>query len=479
MTRSRLALGLCGAAALTLTACADRVIIDQNGLILDTDGETETATDSEGTDTTQATQGREDGGSSGFLDDSGCVPGEPECPCAPGEVPRGGVCVASAVDAMEPVADLVQLALAGDVVGEPPSVRVTSGGQPVAGITVSFGTAGLEGGQVGAAQAVSGADGIATAQSWTLGKFDGRYFVRASVPSEPEVDVIDFRGDTISDFEIVLHYVNPPNDAEAEAFESARLRWQAALINAHPAVQSTLSDLAAECGVSFDGGGASVTGVHIFVQLALIDGPGGENGNILGQAGPCSIRDDGSPYVGVMTFDTFDLVELEQSGSLETVILHEMGHVLGVGSLWSLAGLINNPSLPNNPGVDTFFVGGRASEVFFDLLQGLPFEGNIVPVENNAQFGSSDSHWRETVMVDELMSPRLGGAGEVAPLSALTIGSMGDLGYYVPNELAADDWSLPGFGIEGPPAELTAARETDVVLRPRWSRDAAGNLQAL
>ncbi len=467
---------LFGAAALAPAGCADRVIVDQNGLLLDTDGATDSATDSDDTDSggTSDTASDGDSGSSGFVDDSGCLPGEFECPCPPGQVPRDGACVVSAVDAMDPVGTLVQQALAGDLVPEAPAVRVSSGGQPVAGITVSFATAGLQGGELGTVQGVSDANGVATAQSWTLGKFDGRYFVRATIPTEPEIEFVDFTGDTISDFDIVLHYVNPPTDSQAAAFEAARLRWQGALINAHPSVQSTISDLAAECGVMFDGGPASVTGVHIFAQLEKIDGPGGKNGNILGQAGPCSIRDDGSPYAGVMTFDTFDLDELEQTGSLETVILHEMGHVLGVGSLWSFAGLVVNPSLPNNPGVDTFFVGKRATSIFFDLLQGQPFGSNIVPVENNAQFGSSDSHWRENVMVDELMSPRLGGPGEVAPMSALTIGSMGDMGFYVPNELAADDWSLPGFGFEGPAPEAAHAAGTDVVLQPRWIRDADG-----
>lgn len=471
VTRSRLAWGLLLLAA---SACTDRVILDQDGLALDTDGDTEfatdTAADGEGSDTEVSS---DVGG-----DETGCVLGDPECPCPAGEVPRDGVCVVAAIDAMEAVVPVDQSALAGDVIDQPPAVRVTSGGSPVAGIPVTFSTAGTAGGVLGAVEGISDANGIATAQSWTLGKLDGTYFTRAAVPSEPEVEFVDFVGRTISDFEIVLHYVNPPTDAQFAAFEFARLRWQASLVNALQPINGTVSDLASECGVSLDGGAVSVTGVHIFVQLQEIDGEGGPDGNILGQAGPCSLRDDGSPYLGVMTFDTFDLGELEASGSLETVILHEMGHVLGVGSLWDFVGLLQIPSLPNNPGVDTHFVGPRALQVFTELLGGQPFTGNIVPVENNAQFGSSDSHWRETVVVDELMSPRLGGPGEVAPMSALTIGSMGDLGFYVPNELAADAWSLPPQSLVGP-SDAVAVTHTDTVLRPRWIRDPDGTLVPL
>ena len=441
--------------------------------MLDTDGPASDTTDG-GNTADDGFEGSSDDGSV----DTGCVPGSDECPCPPGQVPQGGACVDPVADAMEPVVALDQSAFAGDVIEGPPAVRVTAGGAPVEGIVVAFAASGTAGGSLGVASGLTDVNGIATAQSWTLGKLDGTYFARASVPSQPTIEPVDFTARTISDFEIVLHYVNPPTDAQLDAFEFARLRWQGALVNALPTVTGSLGAFASQCGVSFDGGQVGITGVHIFVQLQEIDGPGGPNGNILGQAGPCSLRDDLSPFLGVMTFDTFDLDELQASGSLETVILHEMGHVLGVGSLWDFVGLLGNPSIPNNAGVDTFFAGERATQVFFELLGGQPFAGNLVPVENNAQPGSSDSHWRETSVDDELMSPRLGGAGEVAPMSALTIGSMGDLGFYVANELAADAWTLPPQALVGPGTEATPPR-TDTVLRPRWILDEDGTLVPL
>ena len=72
-----------------------------------------------------------------------------------------------------------------------------------------------------------------------------------------------------------------------------------------------------------------------------IDGPG----LILGQAGPCYFRGSGSfpnlISIGIMTFDTFDLAALSAQGELNDVILHEMGHVLGFGTLWSNFSLLN------------------------------------------------------------------------------------------------------------------------------------------
>ena len=59
-------------------------------------------------------------------------------------------------------------------------------------------------------------------------------------------------------------------------------------------------------------------------------------GQVLGQAGPCQVRGLGYlPSVGMMEFDSDDLDALEASGRLLSVVLHEMGHVLGIGTWWT------------------------------------------------------------------------------------------------------------------------------------------------
>ncbi len=430
------------------------------GTETDTDAEDGSTSDARPTDDGEST----DVGSS----DTACMLGSPECPCPAGQIFDGVGCIVPSADELRATVPVLQDALAGDTVFQAPTVQLLLGGQPVAGVPIAFAVSGDPGGIVGAAQANTDANGSASAASWELGKLDGEYLVTASVPSLPAVEPVQFVARTLSDFEIVLHYVNPVTPSQETAFELARRRWQGALINSNPALNGDLSDFAAMCGFSGTGQGpVSITGAHIFVELAEIDGPGGPNGNVLGQAGPCFLRDNGSPALGGMTFDTFDLEELETEGSLETVILHEMGHVLGVGTLWRERGLLLNPSSPGNPGADTHFTGTATQTEFTNLLMGASFEGSIVPVENDASPGSADGHWRENVFDNELMSPRLGGFGQETPLSLLTIVSLGDHGYYVPNVLAADPYALPFF-LVGPGPDDEQRPRVDHPVAPRW-----------
>lgn len=64
-------------------------------------------------------------------------------------------------------------------------------------------------------------------------------------------------------------------------------------------------------------------------MLGIIDGAGG----VLGSAGPSLIWID-CPSIsleGSMTLDIADIVSLEEEGTLEGVVIHEMGHVIGIG----------------------------------------------------------------------------------------------------------------------------------------------------
>ena len=78
-----------------------------------------------------------------------------------------------------------------------------------------------------------------------------------------------------------------------------------------------------------------VDDIQIDASGMAIDGPGG----VLGQAGPNMIRTGSNlPITGTMQFDTADLAALEAANELELVILHEMLHVIGVGTIWQLTG---------------------------------------------------------------------------------------------------------------------------------------------
>ncbi len=168
--------------------------------------------------------------------------------------------------------------------------------------------------------------------------------------------------------------------------------------------------------------------LRIYVDIVEIDGPRGT----LAQAGPCFVRGLGQfPIVGSMQFDVADMEELAAQGELLPVVKHEMGHVLGIGTIWDRLELLRNPSLPANQGADTWFAGERAIAAFDAAGGSTTYTlGNEVPVANVGGPGSADGHWRESVLDAELMTPGFNG-GRLNPLSAITIASLADLGYTV------------------------------------------------
>ena len=172
-----------------------------------------------------------------------------------------------------------------------------------------------------------------------------------------------------------------------------------------------------------------VDDVAIDASGVFIDGAGG----ILGQAGPTWLR-SGSylPARGLMQFDSADLAAMESNGTLLHVILHEMGHVLGLGTIWDDLGLVVGLG-----GTSPQFVGPQATAEYNSIF-GL--SSPSVPVENNGGPGTAGSHWEESVFDNELMTGYINGS--VIPLSRVTAGQFADLGYQV-NLDAADAFSPP------------------------------------
>ena len=127
------------------------------------------------------------------------------------------------------------------------------------------------------------------------------------------------------------------------------------------------------------------------------------------------------------------------NAQLFELALHEMGHVLGIGGLWY--DFIVNKSVgnPARPGVDTHFIGALARQAF-DQAGGTGYIGAKVPVENSGWPGSADSHWRESVFGDEIMSTAP--SANPAALSAITVQALADIGYKV-DVSKADPYKLP------------------------------------
>jgi hypothetical protein len=241
-------------------------------------------------------------------------------------------------------------------------------------------------------------------------------------------------------FHIVIQNVGPAlSPAVQTAFDSAVAIWQRVIIVSLPPV-SSFSDTANECGPGFPAfGPATINDIHIQVRLDSIDGPG----KVLGRSGPCFLRaaPDNRPLFGTMTFDTADVASLNASGHLNEVILHEMAHVLGFGTLWT-ASYFNCIRLPATDATtpDTYYscAGARAR---FDSIGGTSYTGgNKVPVENcknitSCGAGTYNSHWRESTFFNELMTGFLNN-GTPNPLSTLTVAAMADMGFTVDKNAA-------------------------------------------
>lgn len=243
-------------------------------------------------------------------------------------------------------------------------------------------------------------------------------------------------------FDVTVRFGGTPTPTQQAAFTAAAARWS-------EVIRTGLADVAvdAAAGSCVEGAPAyagPVDDVLIEAIVAPIDGPG----LILGQAGPCLIRTAGGlTAYGVMQFDVADVAELEATDRLEAVILHEMGHVLGFGTLWGPLVVGAGSGYPS-------FVGPVARGAW-NAIGG---SGDAVPVEGSGGPGTADAHWSEAVFDNELMTGFINGTSN--PLSAVTIGSLADLGYGV--DLGAAD----PFGTPALRAPSTATPWRGVLLRP-------------
>ena len=259
----------------------------------------------------------------------------------------------------------------------------------------------------------------------------------------------------VGDYTVTLRFINTPTAAQRQFFEVAAAKWQSILIGDVPDASGTIP--ARSCGNSFKtpSFNGTVDDVLIDVLLQPIDGPGA----VLGAAGPCLARSqDFLTLYGLMFFDTDDLAFLQQNNILDEVVVHEMGHVLGIGTLWDF-----NRDLLQGTAADPRFVGPNAIAGFHDVGG----RGATIPVEEGGGSGTRFSHWDEETFDAELMTGFIA-LGE-SPLSVMTIGSMQDLGYVVNNN-AADRYQVTGHQERVDDEEATASVRINLGARERLIR---------
>ena len=253
-------------------------------------------------------------------------------------------------------------------------------------------------------------------------------------------------------FDIELVFLGTPSAAHRSLVERAAARWERILTMGVPNRDFSDNPISGDdCWTGAPLVDDVVDDVRVFVDFSSIDGPGGT----VGQAGACWIRGlSRIPIIGAIILDADDF-QGSASGK-EDVVLHELAHALGFSfSHWSRSNLLREPSIHPDGGQrygtnDTHFAGPRAVAAF-NAAGGTSYSGGKVPVSNNiAWAGSRNSHWRESVMDHEIMTPTREHSGSY-PLSAITIQAMADMGYQV-DVSQADAYRLPDSGTSATPA---------------------------
>jgi hypothetical protein len=335
--------------------------------------------------------------------------------------------------------------------GNPAVLVKNAAGLPLSGITVNFTVAGGAG-IVEFTTATTNAQGIASAGRWTLGPAAGENLLDATVGALP---ALRFSATALPPFRIVVRYVASPTPRQQQAVESAVARWQG-VIN-RDVSDVFLGSAAESCFTGQPAVNETVDDIIIFVDFRNIDGAG----KILGQAGPCYVRSESLlPIMGSLKLDAADLAQMEGVGTLDDVVLHEIGHVLGIGTIWSDHSLIIGAGTQ-----DPLFTGFNATAAYHDLGGTDP----AVPVENTGSSGTREAHWRESVFGNELMTGYISGVPN--PISALTIASLLDLGYGA-NAAVAGTYRLGGTAQSARTAIDLNGREK--IHKPRFKVDRRG-----
>ncbi len=248
--------------------------------------------------------------------------------------------------------------------------------------------------------------------SVTNGTLISRDTLTAQGPSEFPLDIVD--GDA----------QNPLPLRVRLSMERVAARWRSVIRSAPGGefVRLTAGECRNAVGVA-----QFITGIRVLVKLDTLPP------RIAGQGGPCVIRSTGLPLLGTVSLNILSYGTLSDR-KLDDLLQHEVGHVLGLGTIWgrgAFAPLIDGDSLAPDP----IFVGPNALAAFSRLGQSSRFTRRTVPIQPNVR-----GHWRADAFLGELMAPSLISAAQ--PTSAVTVAALRDLGWNVEPE-AYDDFTLP------------------------------------
>jgi len=348
-----------------------------------------------------------------------------------------------------------QTGAAGDHLPVRPTVIVSGANdEPAPNVDVTFKVT-RGGGRVLSTRAKTNRFGMATSGLWTLGTAPGENQLEAHVEG---LDPVVFSATAVSEFNITVRYISSVTEAQRLAIDSAVKRWTNIVVNDVFDLRMVVN--AATCFPQQPAIDEVVDDLLLYIRFDKIDGPG----RILGRAGPCYVRTlNVMPIMALIELDSDDLIEIERDGALVDLIMHEMGHTLGFGTIWPLRSLVAGMG-----GIDPLYTGTAGLTRY--RMMGGDFSG--VPVENNGGPGTRDAHWRESTFGVELMTGYLTGNGNL--LSAFSVASLEDLGYRI-NVAGADQFDLgAAFRATSGPGAVISLDGREELLVPSYAPAAHG-----
>lgn len=246
-----------------------------------------------------------------------------------------------------------------------------------------------------------------------------------------------------------------PDAALIDAVAAAVARWQEVLTAELP--DAVVNVAANTCFAGMPAVSETVDDILVFIQVDSVDGAGG----ILALGGPCIIRGTSElPIIGRVTVDRADVANMTTRGLLGDLVTHEMGHTLGIGTLWKFG---SRDLLQGEGTSDPTFTGARARDASA-FLGFTASAGTNVPVESTGGSGTAEGHWRESTFGAELMTGFINTGANA--LSRITAASLADLGYTV-DESRAEAFSRTAAVVMAGEASA-GVRIQERVERPRF-----------
>ncbi len=245
--------------------------------------------------------------------------------------------------------------------------------------------------------------------------------------SEPEYDFAEVpRNDTAFNIRMVIS----PNISvnHYAGIYRAVTRWQKIINGSLPAPETvSRKRLLEKCNIHINETEMVIDDIVIFIRTKEIDGPWGT----VGSASWCVLDNNNMPRVGFIIIDSDDIDRYARLRLMEALMVHEIGHSLGIGTIWEIKNsqgkYIRQWVTPETKSTPWFFERPNAQLAESELTEN-PL-GPFPQVEDVGGDGSARCHWKYEKYPGEVMTQGMHYGKPV--VSILTIRSLADLGYEV------------------------------------------------